>query len=153
MAKVRVYELAKELGVESKVLVSRLQDMGEFVRSASSTIEAPVVKKLKEAFPAAGGDDAAQPAKKTAKKAAAKKAAPKKATTPSEPSADELAAAAAAAAAAGITELPEELKAPPAAPVAPPMPAAPAAKIFGSRRSSGIRTIAASMCDLHWKNR
>ena len=48
MAKVRVYELAKELGIESKVLVAKLQDMGEFVRSASSTIEAPVIKKLKK---------------------------------------------------------------------------------------------------------
>ena len=53
MAKVRVYELAKELGIESKVLVTKLQDMGEFVRSASSTVEAPVVRKLREAYPAA----------------------------------------------------------------------------------------------------
>ena len=35
MSKIRVYELAKELGVESKVIVAKLQDMGEFVRSAS----------------------------------------------------------------------------------------------------------------------
>ena len=42
MAKVRVYELAKELGVESKTVLSMLKDMGEFVRSASSTVEAPV---------------------------------------------------------------------------------------------------------------
>ncbi|RBQ14443.1 translation initiation factor IF-2 [Spongiactinospora rosea] len=50
MAKVRVYELAKEFGVESKVVMAKLQEMGEFVRSASSTIEAPVVRKLTEAF-------------------------------------------------------------------------------------------------------
>ncbi|MEV5413655.1 translation initiation factor IF-2 [Thermopolyspora sp. NPDC052614] len=50
MAKVRVYELAKEFGVESKVVMAKLQEMGEFVRSASSTIEAPVVRKLQEAF-------------------------------------------------------------------------------------------------------
>ena len=50
MAKVRVYELAKEFGVESKVVMAKLEDMGEFVRSASSTIEAPVVRKLKESF-------------------------------------------------------------------------------------------------------
>ena len=37
MSKVRVYELAKELGIESKVAVAKLQEMGEFVRSASST--------------------------------------------------------------------------------------------------------------------
>ena len=50
MAKVRVYELAKEFGVESKVVMAELEKMGEFVRSASSTIEAPVVRRLKEAF-------------------------------------------------------------------------------------------------------
>lgn len=48
MAKVRVYELAKEFGVESKAVMRRLQEMGEFVRSASSTIEAPVVRRLVE---------------------------------------------------------------------------------------------------------
>ena len=31
MAKVRVYELAKELGVESKVVMTKLQELGEFV--------------------------------------------------------------------------------------------------------------------------
>src|ERR1700723_253184 len=50
VAKVRVYELAKEFGVESKAVMARLEEMGEFVRSASSTIEAPVVRRLKEAF-------------------------------------------------------------------------------------------------------
>ena len=51
MAKVRVYELAKELGLESKELLAKLQEVGEFVRSASSTVEAPVVRKLMEKFP------------------------------------------------------------------------------------------------------
>ncbi len=51
MAKVRVHELAKELGITSKDAVAKLQELGEFVRSASSTIEAPVVKKLRGAFP------------------------------------------------------------------------------------------------------
>jgi len=55
VAKVRVYELAKEFGVESKVLMTKLTELGEFVRSASSTIEAPVVRKLREAFPAGNG--------------------------------------------------------------------------------------------------
>ena len=70
MSKVRVYELAKELGVESKAVVAKLQEMGEFVRSASSTIEAPVVRRLREAFPAA-------PAAAAAPKPATKAAAPK----------------------------------------------------------------------------
>ena len=52
MAKVRVYELAKEFGVESKAVMDQLKEMGEFVRSASSTIEAPVVRRLKESFAA-----------------------------------------------------------------------------------------------------
>src|SRR5499427_8787745 len=34
--------------------MAKLQEMGEFVRSASSTIEAPVVRRLKEAFEAQG---------------------------------------------------------------------------------------------------
>ena len=51
MAKVRVYELAKDLGIESKELLAKLQDVGEFVRSASSTIEAPVLRRLLEKFP------------------------------------------------------------------------------------------------------
>ena len=54
MAKVRVYELAKEMGVESKVIMAKLQDLGEFVRSASSTVEAPVVRKLKDSFEGGG---------------------------------------------------------------------------------------------------
>ncbi|WP_152605605.1 translation initiation factor IF-2 N-terminal domain-containing protein, partial [Cellulomonas carbonis] len=58
MAKVRVYELAKELGVESKALMAKLNEMGEFVRSASSTIEPPVVRRLRDAYPAGGGASA-----------------------------------------------------------------------------------------------
>ncbi|MGT2464009.1 translation initiation factor IF-2 [Sinomonas atrocyanea] len=54
MAKVRVHELAKELGITSKDAVAKLAELGEFVRSASSTIEAPVVKKLRDAYPADG---------------------------------------------------------------------------------------------------
>ena len=66
MAKVRVYELAKELGVESKTVLSMLKDMGEFVRSASSTVEAPVVRRLKEKLASEP-----PPAKKTAEGQAA----------------------------------------------------------------------------------
>ena len=58
VAKVRVYELAKEFGVESKAVMDQLKEMGEFVRSASSTIDAPLVRRLKEAFAAqAPGQD------------------------------------------------------------------------------------------------
>ncbi|WP_420175630.1 translation initiation factor IF-2 [Luteococcus sp. OSA5] len=63
MAKVRVYELAKELGLESKDVLKTLKDMGEFVRSASSTIEAPVVRRLRDTLDkeAGGKSGAAAP--------------------------------------------------------------------------------------------
>ncbi|WP_157038719.1 translation initiation factor IF-2 N-terminal domain-containing protein, partial [Nostocoides jenkinsii] len=54
MSKVRVSALAKEVGVTSKVLLERLNEMGEYVKSASSTVEAPVVRRYKERFDAAG---------------------------------------------------------------------------------------------------
>jgi translation initiation factor IF-2 len=104
VSKVRVYELAKELGVESKVVVAKLQEMGEFVRSASSTIEAPVVRKLRDAYPDAGAAPAAP-----AKKSSTKKAAP---------------AAPAPAAAAAEVSAPAAPATPPPAPAAPVAPAA-----------------------------
>ncbi len=88
VSKVRVHELAKQLGMESKVVLAKLQEMGEFVRSASSTVEAPVVRKLIEMYPDA------KPAeeKKPVKKAAAKKAAAKPKNEVSAEQAAELAA-------------------------------------------------------------
>ncbi|MBW3087972.1 translation initiation factor IF-2 [Bifidobacterium sp. 82T24] len=56
MPKARVYELAKEFGVESKTVLDKLKNMGEFVKSASSTVEAPVVRKLRNEFQQSGGD-------------------------------------------------------------------------------------------------
>ena len=50
MAKARVHELAKELGVTSKEVLARLSEQGEFVKSASSTVEAPVARRLRESF-------------------------------------------------------------------------------------------------------
>ncbi|MEU2667341.1 translation initiation factor IF-2 N-terminal domain-containing protein [Streptomyces sp. NPDC007164] len=54
MARVRVYELAKEFGVESKVVMTKLQQMGVSVRSASSTIEAQHVRTLIDGLSAPG---------------------------------------------------------------------------------------------------
>jgi translation initiation factor IF-2 len=76
VAKVRVYELAKELGMESKDVLAKLQELGEFVRSASSTVEPPVVRKMRDLYPAAAPKPDAE--KPKAKKAPAKKAAAKK---------------------------------------------------------------------------
>src|SRR5688572_12568955 len=80
--KPRVHELAKELGVESKVVLAKLQEMGEYVKSASSTIEAPVARRLRASMeaagavqapasgaPAAAGNGAARPAPPRATKA------------------------------------------------------------------------------------
>ncbi|WP_091418148.1 translation initiation factor IF-2 [Arthrobacter sp. OV608] len=110
MAKVRVHELAKELGITSKDAVTKLQELGEFVRSASSTIEAPVVRKLRNAFP-----DAA--AKASAPAAAPKAAAPAAEARPSTPAPGPAAPKAPAPAAQAPA---------PAAPAAPAQPAASA---------------------------
>ncbi|KJY49925.1 translation initiation factor IF-2 [Bifidobacterium kimbladii] len=67
MPKARVYELAKEFGVDSKTVLAKLKDMGEFVKSASSTVEAPVVRRLKNAFPQKGQGDAGQAAARNAR--------------------------------------------------------------------------------------
>ena len=76
MSKVRVHELAKQLGMESKEVLAKLQEMGEFVRSASSTVEAPVVRKLIAQYPDAKPAEEKKPVKKAAaKKSAAKKTA------------------------------------------------------------------------------
>ena len=76
MSKVRVHELAKQLGMESKEVLAKLQEMGEFVRSASSTVEAPVVRKLIALYPDAKPAEEKKPVKKAAaKKSAAKKSA------------------------------------------------------------------------------
>lgn len=74
MAKPRVYEIAKDLGLDSKTVLEKLKDMGEFVKSASSTVEPPVERKLKAAL-APKGDGAAKG--KEQPKAAAPKATPK----------------------------------------------------------------------------
>ncbi|MGI9063422.1 MAG: translation initiation factor IF-2 N-terminal domain-containing protein, partial [Pseudonocardiaceae bacterium] len=57
--KARVHELAKELGVTSREVLSKLKDLGEFVKSASSTVEAPVARKLRDSFPSAGSGNGA----------------------------------------------------------------------------------------------
>lgn len=46
----RVYELAKELGIDSKALMRHLSSAGEFVRSASSTINPAVVRRTRQHY-------------------------------------------------------------------------------------------------------
>ncbi|MCV7219010.1 translation initiation factor IF-2 [Mycobacterium crocinum] len=116
--KARVHELAKELGVTSKEVLARLSDQGEFVKSASSTVEAPVARRLRESF--GGGKPDKAPAKAAPAKAAGNGApAPK----PAAPVSDSAVATAPPAPAAPKPAAP----APAAPPPAPPAPAAPAA--------------------------
>lgn len=49
-AKPRVHEIAAELGVDSKLALRKLREMGEFVKSPSSTIQPPVARKLRAAL-------------------------------------------------------------------------------------------------------
>ncbi len=53
-AKPRVHEVASELGVDSKVALAKLKEMGEFVKGPSSSIEPPVARKLRAALQADG---------------------------------------------------------------------------------------------------
>ncbi|WP_343233855.1 translation initiation factor IF-2 N-terminal domain-containing protein, partial [Streptomyces sp. E2N171] len=50
VANVRVYELAKKVGVDSEVVLDKMTELGHFVRSASATVEAPVVRELIDAL-------------------------------------------------------------------------------------------------------
>ena len=91
MPKARVYELAKELGVDSKTVLNKLEAMGEFVKSASSTVEPPVARKLRNAFASNAQGNASEskkpavPAKKPAAPAASPTPAPH--ATPAAPAA------------------------------------------------------------------
>ena len=96
--KARVHELAKELGVTSKEVLARLSEQGEFVKSASSTVEAPVARRLRESF--GGTKPAAAKVKADGNGAPAKPAAtkPTPAKAPAAPAEPPAAPAAAAAA-------------------------------------------------------
>ena len=115
--KARVHELAKELGVTSKEVLARLSEQGEFVKSASSTVEAPVARRLRESF---GGN------KPVAEKAPATSAAPAAQAPSPAPSAPAAAPAAAAPGPAPGSSIPGPKPAAPKPP-APAQPAAPAA--------------------------
>ena len=86
MAKLRVHELAKELGITSKELMGHLKEAGEFVKSSSSSLEPPVVRQMREKFAAAPKTKKAdaKPAPKAPKPGAAKPA-PKKPAAPKAP--------------------------------------------------------------------
>jgi translation initiation factor IF-2 len=76
----RVYDVAKELGIDTKVALAKLEELGEYVKSGSSTIAPPIAKKLRAAFPDAKPAEAA-------KKVAKPKATTKKVAAEAEPEA------------------------------------------------------------------
>lgn len=128
--KLRVHELAKQLGVTSKELLATLKDQGEFVKTASSTIEPPVVKKMKKHYESLGVTTEAPAASqepKAKKPAAPKPAAPKSAAPkPAAPKpAAEKKPAAKPVPKPGFSAAKTEASAPKPAKPAAPKPAAP----------------------------
>ncbi|MFC6357347.1 translation initiation factor IF-2 [Luethyella okanaganae] len=79
----RVHEIASEIGVDSKIALAKLKEMGEFVKGPSSSIAPPVARRLKAALEADGVS--VQAAEAPTKPAAAKPAAAK--PTPQAPAA------------------------------------------------------------------
>ncbi|WP_419818677.1 translation initiation factor IF-2 [Glaciibacter flavus] len=109
----RVHEIASELGVDSKIALDKLKELGEYVKGPSSSIAPPVARRLKAALEAAGVAH---------KEAAAAKAAP--APAPRKP-------------AAPVTQAPAADDEAPAA----PMPTAP--KTVAERQAEAEQRAAA----------
>ena len=93
MSKKRLYEIAKELGKESKEVVARAKELGLDVKSHSSSVEEDVAAKIAASFkPAAAPKVEAKPAepkasaeKKAEKSEPAKPAVAKEEAKPAEP--------------------------------------------------------------------
>ena len=122
--KLRVHELAKQLGITSKELLGTLKEQGEFVKTASSTIEPPVVKKMRAHYEAQGigKDNTEAPTNAApAKPGAPKPGAPK----PAAPKPAAAKPAAAKPAAAKPTPAKPAAAKPAAAKPAAPKPASP----------------------------
>nr|WP_218853314.1 translation initiation factor IF-2 [Microbacterium immunditiarum] len=136
-AKPRVHEIASELGVDSKVALAKLKELGEFVKSPSSTIEPPVARKLRAALEADGA------AKKPAEAAApaAPSARPVGRPGPVRPAAPAAPAARSTGAKAGASAPKSAPAAPKAAPAA--APAAPAESEAAKPAASAAPTSAA----------
>ncbi|MFM1994694.1 MAG: hypothetical protein RLZZ610_211 [Actinomycetota bacterium] len=135
MALPRVYDVAKELGIDTKVALAKLEELGEYVKSGSSTIAPPIAKKLRAAFPDAKPADevkkVAKPKAATKKTAAAAEVVSETAE-PSEPA--EPKKKTSRLAPSSITDAP---KAPPAASSVPGVPR-PGNNPFASSQGMGI---------------
>ena len=54
MAKIRIYELARELGLESKEVLARVHELGIEAKTASSGVEPEAADKVRQSFGSAG---------------------------------------------------------------------------------------------------
>ncbi|MEO0313093.1 MAG: translation initiation factor [Actinomycetota bacterium] len=104
----RVYDIAKELGIDTNEALAKLKELGEYVKGGSSTVTPPVAKKLRDAFPnAKPKPEVKKPeAKAPAAPAAAPESAAPAAPAPAAPKAPEAPAAAAPAAAPAAPSAP-----------------------------------------------
>ena len=103
MSKKRLYEIAKELGKESKEVVARAKELGLDVKSHSSSVEAAVAEQIAASFKPAAPKAEAKPAaakasveKKAEKPVSAKPVAAKeesKSATPAAPKEEKVVAA------------------------------------------------------------
>jgi translation initiation factor IF-2 len=128
VAKPRVHEIASDLGIDTKLALAKLKEMGEFVKGPSSSVEPPVVRKLKaklaaDGIPTGGASAAPSPGPRPVAQASGRTAPAARPATPGAPQPQRAAAPAPAPAPAARPSTP----APQAAPQAQPAPA-PAAE-------------------------
>jgi translation initiation factor IF-2 len=127
VANPRVHEIAAELGIESKVVLEQLKNMGEFVKGPSSSIAPPVARKVKAALEAEGiksAPDSVKAPAKTAAKAPARATPARPAAPVAEEAPAEVAEPAEPAAPAPLTVAERQAQAEAAA-AAPATPATP----------------------------
>ncbi len=122
MANPRVHEIAAELGIESNIALEKLKEMGEYVKSASSSIAPPVARRLKQQLEADGLAKPQSAAAKPAPKPAAAKPAPAPAPAPK-----------------AASEAPAESAPAPAAPAPAPSPDAGTDERAAAPRPGGPR--------------
>ena len=142
MAKPRVHELAKELGLTSKEVLAHLEKIGVAVKSHASTVDEDTAAKVRSDL---GNGSAPAPAKAAPKKAAPKKAAAPKAEPKAAPKAEPKAAPKAEPTPEKVTP-PEPVPAPAPAVAAPaveePVAAAPADDLLKVHRGITVKEFA-----------
>jgi translation initiation factor IF-2 len=129
VAKPRVHEIASDLGIDTKLALAKLKEMGEFVKGPSSSVEPPVVRKLRaklaaDGIPMGGASASAPAAPVAAQRPATPAPAPNRTPAPRP----QAAPAPAEQPAERPAERPAAEARPQAAPTAPATPQRPAAE-------------------------